>query len=95
MAVKTERVRYCDLCGSTEDVSQFKINYVSVPQTLSVDLCPEHSAGLEAIRAALPGGKRGRTRGQAVTTKAEIAREKTRKSPARKRGSSTATRKRS
>lgn len=77
MAIQTERRRVCDVCGSADDVKQFKINYVSDSQTRSIDLCGEHqNFGLEDVRELMPGGKRGRPRGQDVVSVAEVKRNR-------------------
>lgn len=89
MVVQTIRQRICDECGSSDKVEQYRIVYVRIARTLTVDLCPEHGAPLEAWAKKLPTGKRGKTVGQPVVSEAEVrkARRTTtaRKKPAVKR----------
>lgn len=74
MAIQTIKTRICDMCSSDEAVQRYQVNYMEIPQRLSVDLCQSCGAPLEEIKAKMPTqGKRGRPKGQPVVTEATVA----------------------
>ena len=79
VGIVVERKRDCDLCGSMEGVQQYRIAFVADGKQISVDLCSEHAAPLEEVRATYPEGKRGRPKTQKVVTEAEVKKARTRK----------------
>lgn len=84
MAVRTELIRICDLCGSDVGVRQYRISFVAENESRSIDLCTEDQKPLEEIRKKFPG-RRGR--GQPVVTTKQVQAAHTRKRPAAKRTS--------
>jgi hypothetical protein len=76
MAVEVLKVRYriCDLCGSKEDVSRWRVARIeNDPRMVTVDLCREHADPLAKVLEAKPVPHR---KARAVTPKREVAARK-------------------
>lgn len=78
-------VRVCDVCGAREDIRRYRVIFAEEGnKRLSIDLCPDDAAPLEALREHVPGGPGGRPTKRVVTTKDEIRSSHTRKRPTKK-----------
>ena len=71
MAVRIERSRVCDVCGSDVSVTRWRVGKAG-GRTASPDLCGKHSKPLEEIMKLLPRGKRGQATTPAVLTDAQV-----------------------
>jgi hypothetical protein len=54
MATQIIKQRVCDLCGSDEGVTTFRVGVVGKGRGVSPDLCEAHQAPLREAMAAVP-----------------------------------------
>ena len=95
MVVKVTRKRVCDICESEDGVCRYRITRLEDgdskgQQTVTADLCAEHSKGARAVLEKAPAPRRGRKPVRPVVSLDEIEAEK---KPARKKAVSTSRRK--
>ena len=74
MAVKTTKLRVCDLCGSDEGVTTYRVGLVGKGRGVSPDLCTEHEKPLKEAMAAVPKSRSssGLRKAPPVRTEAQI-----------------------
>ena len=71
MAVRIERSRVCDVCGSDVSVTRWRCGKAG-GRVASPDLCSKHSKPFEDIMKLLPRGKRGQAETPPVLTDAQV-----------------------
>lgn len=83
MAVKTIRVRVCDVCAREDSTARYRVSRVEPdPRTATVDLCEEHGAGVVTALEARPVAHRKQ---RAVTPMKEVTARKSRTKKAAKK----------
>ena len=81
MRLMTLASRQCDLCGSEDGVTRYRIEYVAIGRSLTADLCATHRKPLERLREKVPpkGGRLAGPRRRPVVTEAQVKRARRKK----------------
>ena len=76
MAVQVIKSKVCDICGSNEDVTTYRVGVVGRGRGVAPDLCGEHSKPLNEAMSAVPGHRPvgGLGKQPQVKTEAEVRR---------------------
>lgn len=74
VAVQVIKSKVCDICGSSEDVTTYRVGVVGNGRGVAPDLCGEHKKPLEEAMAAVPGTRPagGLRKQPKVKTEAEV-----------------------
>lgn len=92
MVVKVTRARVCDICESEDSVHRYRITRLegTSQQTVTTDLCVEHSGPVEVAINTAPQPRRGRKSARPVVSVDEIVAKKV--TASRRKSSALATR---